>query len=942
MHSTNRRQGAVLRTELLERREVFDVQAGALCDSPALDASTGLSAAADSAANDSVIRDSLAKDFVARDWGAASDSAGENSQALIEASREPRSAAVEGDVLVNGGFESGLTGWQRQGGVTLTLTPDAAHSGARGVRITNRTAAWNGIGQNILGKVTPGLAYRYTAWVKLATPGSHNLSITISQLDGAGQNYFFADNTTVTDQAWVKLEGVFRAQVTGTLQTLFMYIEGPPPGVNIYADDFSIVPFQDDSWREAANARIEQIRKRDVDVKVVDQDGNAISGAALTIEQTRNLFGFGTAIATNALDNPRYRDFLQQHFQWGVVENAVKWQSFEPQQGVFNYADADEIVQFAKQIGMPLRGHNIFWEVEQFVPDWVRALNDTDLRAAVSKRIQDVVGRYANDFVHWDVNNEMLHGDYFERRLGPNIRADMFKEAQALAPQIEYFVNDYNVVAGGETLAYKAQIEGLLAQGAPVEAIGAQGHFNEVAPDLMLSRLDTLAELGLPIWFTEFDVVQADPVERAKQVETFYRLAFSHPAVEGVLMWGFWAGAHWRGPNAALVDEDWTINAAGQAYLNLMEEWSTETAGTTNAAGELDFRGFHGDYVATVTLPDGSKQTYNFSVNKGATAEVVELVVNTSNARPNIALADLWQLTRSVPKTFTVTVGDDETPVENLRLTVSSDNGALFPPSAIVVSGSGAERQVTLSPKVLQTGEATLTFELRDADGAVTTAKTSAFVVTPNRTENILPNGGFESGQVGPMRPTALSVAVGVQSAITRSGSNAALVSNRGQTWEGIAYDLNNSIKPGEQARITAYVRLRNASSSSVGFTISQGDDRGATYQALQWSTATNTAWTRLSGVFTYNPVGPPTHLVMYLEGPAAGIDFYVDDVSITLLNGVRDGDIDGNGLVDLKDFAVLRRNFGLTSAARNLGDLDGDGKVDLKDFSILRKYFGR
>ena len=31
---------------------------------------------------------------------------------------------------------------------------------------------------------------------------------------------------------------------------------------------------------------------------------------------------------------------------------------------------------------------------------------------------------------------------------------------------------------------------------------------------------------------------------RANQMETFYREAFSNPNVQGILMWGFWAGSH--------------------------------------------------------------------------------------------------------------------------------------------------------------------------------------------------------------------------------------------------------------------------------------------------------------------------------------------------------------------------------------------------------------
>lgn len=53
-------------------------------------------------------------------------------------------------------------------------------------------------------------------------------------------------------------------------------------------------------------------------------------------------------------------------------------------------------------------------------------------------------------------------------------------------------------------------------------------------------------------------------------------------------------------------------------------------------------------------------------------------------------------------------------------------------------------------------------------------------------------------------------------------------------------------------------------------------------------------------------------------------------------------GDIDGNGFVDLDDFAILALNFGVgPGATLQQGDLNGDGFVDLDDFAILALNFG-
>ena len=62
-----------------------------------------------------------------------------------------------------------------------------------------------------------------------------------------------------------------------------------------------------------------------------------------------------------------------------------------------------------------------------------------------------------------------------------------------------------------------------------------------------------VAEAGLPIWITELDVRDDDVNIRADRYEDILRLYFSHEAIEGILLWGFWDQAHWR-PECALAE----------------------------------------------------------------------------------------------------------------------------------------------------------------------------------------------------------------------------------------------------------------------------------------------------------------------------------------------------------------------------------------------------
>lgn len=359
-------------------------------------------------------------------------------------------------------------------------------------------------------------------------------------------------------------------------------------------------------WKAEANARIEQIRKRDVTLIVVDRLGVPMQGAQVEADQLRHHFAFGTAINMNAVRRPEYADYLVAHFEWAVLENESKWYMNEMNRDIVTFRDADLLVDFCEDHGLLLRGHCIFWAKEQYTPPWSRTLPPEELRDEVDERLDDAVTHFRDRFLHWDVNNEMLDGHFFENRLGPSIRPHMFIRAGEIDPQALLFTNDYSILAGStaRTAAYIEQIRGLREAGAPVHAVGVQGHFwgDTVSPTQILSRLDQLSVLDLPVWVTEYDAVDPDASRRADKLENLYRSAFSHPSVEGILMWGFWAGSHWRGPDAAIVNEDWTVNAAGERYESLLAEWTTHAAGSTGSEGSFGFRGYHGRYLVDVSL----------------------------------------------------------------------------------------------------------------------------------------------------------------------------------------------------------------------------------------------------------------------------------------------------------------------------------------------------
>jgi hypothetical protein len=99
---------------------------------------------------------------------------------------------------------------------------------------------------------------------------------------------------------------------------------------------------------------------------------------------------------------------------------------------------------------------------------------------------------------------------------------------------------------------------------------------------------------------TEFDIELDDEQRKARFLEEFYRTCFAHPAVEGILMWGFWEGAHWR-PKAALWRRDFSPTPAARAYRELVfDEWWTRWEGTADERGECRVPAFFGRHRVEV------------------------------------------------------------------------------------------------------------------------------------------------------------------------------------------------------------------------------------------------------------------------------------------------------------------------------------------------------
>lgn len=382
----------------------------------------------------------------------------------------------------------------------------------------------------------------------------------------------------------------------------------------------------DAPWRAEAEARIEKHRKADLTIVVQNAQGKPVPGATVQVTMKRHAFGFGTAVDAHKLlrtgaDNDKYREILATWFNRATLENDLKANRWRT-----NRDTPQKAVQWLRERNLDVRGHVMVWPSWKWDPAAETFKTDPPaLRKHIADHIKDIGGTMKGQLADWDVLNEPHTNHDFMEVLGDDAMVEWFKLARQADPTAKLFVNDFDIVE--EDLphqdAYEKTIRFLLDKGAPIDGIGLQGHwfYRPVAPDRMLEILDRFARFGKPLQITEFDVPERTDKARPEYTRYLLTLLFSHPAVESIVSWGFWEGAHWY-PHAAYFNKDWTLRPNGQVFTDLVHKaWWTNAAGASDARGTYQTRGFLGDYEITVTHGGKTK------------------TVKTALARPGRALA---------------------------------------------------------------------------------------------------------------------------------------------------------------------------------------------------------------------------------------------------------------------------------------------------------------
>ena len=266
---------------------------------------------------------------------------------------------------------------------------------------------------------------------------------------------------------------------------------------------------------------------------------------------------------------------------WNQVtpENAGKWGSVEPVRDTYNWTQLDNIYNYALNHEFPYRHHTLVWGNQE--PGWISGLDSAEQYDEVVEWFT-LVGQKYPDADFCDVVNEPLHDPpSYKNALGGDgetgwdwvIKA--FELArQYLSTNTKLHLNEYSVINSNTSNANYIEIINLLKERNLIDGIGVQGHNFEVnggaSVSTLVNNLTNLANTGLPIYITEFDINEADDNVQLEKYQTIFPPIYEHQGVVGITLWGYIQYRIWQ-TNAYLLDDRYAERPAMEWLRTYLE-----------------------------------------------------------------------------------------------------------------------------------------------------------------------------------------------------------------------------------------------------------------------------------------------------------------------------------------------------------------------------------
>lgn len=359
------------------------------------------------------------------------------------------------------------------------------------------------------------------------------------------------------------------------------------------------------AWVEASEAAIDQHRKTEVTVIVLDREDHAVMGASVRLTQQRHDFIIGLTLPADRMP-PQGLDKLAVYRCLNAIalDRLTDW-SFPlkqsqttPQELAKAWHDAIDPLQvsFGRVISADTARNK----------DKLSLLKPTDLRDAVMQRVDDAMS-FEPNADYYDLYADLLYQDMIERKLGKGMLHRMFDRARAADPDAKFSLRVRNAISLQRGRELALAIQRLEVRQVPFDRVTIQQRFKgQVQPRPLARMLDEqVATLPVPVTLAGLEVGGPSEVAAGLNMETLLRLVFAQPAIEGIYFSGVL-------PNEVLEKHAALLDAAGQPTPsgNVLDQlfnkhWRSEVNAKTDERGNINTRVFTGWYRVSATLPTG-------------------------------------------------------------------------------------------------------------------------------------------------------------------------------------------------------------------------------------------------------------------------------------------------------------------------------------------------
>ena len=299
---------------------------------------------------------------------------------------------------------------------------------------------------------------------------------------------------------------------------------------------------------------------------------------------------------------------------------------------VENYLDSEKYSEVYNNMSVE--------ELEAEFPEFAKTL-----KGLFEKRITDIAAHYGGKIASWDVVNESA-SDFSKGRMVPgsglmksvygimpgDYTYEAFQTAQTNFPDsVALNINDY--WTGPE---YPAQIKELQSRGCKIDIAGAQMHLFQPqqcldiaagkaiqTPQQVYDVMLPIGETGLPIHLSEITITSPGTDEKGQEIQAIiaqnlYRLWFSIEPMMGITWWNVVddCGAPGEPSVSGLFTRDMEPKQSYYALNNLINnEWKTNLTAEADKKGQVEFRGFKGNYLIKYKDKTGKEQVLAYDLN---------------------------------------------------------------------------------------------------------------------------------------------------------------------------------------------------------------------------------------------------------------------------------------------------------------------------------------